>query len=603
MKNNIKTRLLAALLCVIMLFSTACNDPGTTTQPTTTLGGTTTAPENTATTAPPEHPENGVRKIVSQIRNVYSSAEKVEEVTFAHYEDTPDILLMDTETAYAFIFESLLSKYADYVIEETDTTLTITRDNGAYCVLDFVADSIYFNNFDLFRVRYRNAMSDLLTSQYVDSKGNEIYFHREDSMDIAGDPVYIDLAAREIPLDIYEGKKYVPFQTLNDLFISPFEINYLFNSEDVFRLPDNGVLEPALVEKYYSVSASERSEALANFTVHELCLVLDLYYGLKDAHGVTGGFEDYIARTGLSDELLSADPTTANTAIATLLFGYVADMHSSLVMTSPYTGSPELDYQSVIYNPSLMHYWEYYDVLAAAREEAMPDGVPGYQEVGNTAYVTFDSFYLSMDRFQDNSYRVLDYSDTTTEIDDTISLIIYAHSMITRENSPIENVVLDLSCNGGGHLDTAVYVVAWMLGYCDLHMANPITNSVSTTVYTVDVNLDGVFDEKDTIADKNLYCMISPLSFSCGNFVPALLKESGLVTLVGDTSGGGACAVQIVSTADGSVLTISTSYRISTASNGAFYTIDRGVEPHVHLVKPESYFDRQALTEYLNNLK
>ena len=39
---------------------------------------------------------------------------------------------------------------------------------------------------------------------------------------------------------------------------------------------------------------------------------------------------------------------------------------------------------------------------------------------------------------------------------DTISIIINAHRQITRENSPIKNVVVDLSCNGGGQAAAAV---------------------------------------------------------------------------------------------------------------------------------------------------
>ena len=39
---------------------------------------------------------------------------------------------------------------------------------------------------------------------------------------------------------------------------------------------------------------------------------------------------------------------------------------------------------------------------------------------------------------------------------DTISIIINAHRQITRGNSPIKNVVVDLSCNGGGQAAAAV---------------------------------------------------------------------------------------------------------------------------------------------------
>jgi C-terminal processing protease CtpA/Prc len=141
-----------------------------------------------------------------------------------------------------------------------------------------------------------------------------------------------------------------------------------------------------------------------------------------------------------------------------------------------------------------------------------------------------------------------------------------------------------------------------MLGYCNLSMTNPMTNSFSTTSYKVDVNLDGVFDEKDTIADKNLYCITSPVSFSCGNLVPALLKESGRVTMLGGTSGGGACTVKYLTLADGSGFCISSPMHLTVVSNGSYYTIDRGVEPHYYFTKPEGYYDRNAITAFINNL-
>ena len=129
------------------------------------------------------------------------------------------------------------------------------------------------------------------------------------------------------------------------------------------------------------------------------------------------------------------------------------------------------------------------------------------------------------------------------------------------------------------------------------------SNGGVTTSYSIDVNLDGVFDENDSIADKNLYCITSPVSFSCGNLVPSLLKESGRVTLLGNTSGGGACSVQFGSLADGSIFQISSPNRLAVVTNGSYYAIDRGITPHLYFSKFESYFDRVALTEFINNMK
>ena len=229
---------------------------------------------------------------------------------------------------------------------------------------------------------------------------------------------------------------------------------------------------------------------------------------------------------------------------------------------------------------------------------ARGDNWQAYEEVGNTAYVTFDGF--------DSLYRgeafYAGLEDGEIPTDDTIGLIIYAHQQITRSGSPIENVVLDLSCNLGGAVDAAIFVLGWLLGDAPFSVKDMSTGAMSTSIYRADVNLDRKFDEADTISDKNLYCLISPVSFSCGNLVPAALKASQKVTLLGQTSGGGSCIVQPLSTAWGTVFQISSSLRMSFLKNGSFYDIDQGVSPDFYISRLSNFYDRQALTDYINSL-
>lgn len=185
---------------------------------------------------------------------------------------------------------------------------------------------------------------------------------------------------------------------------------------------------------------------------------------------------------------------------------------------------------------------------------------------------------------------------------DIFALIIKAYEQINRENSPIENVVLDLSANTGGKDNVAVFVISWFLGEAAVSTLDTMTGAMCTTVYRADVNLDRKFDEKDTVADKNLICLISPCSFSNGNFVPCMFKESGKVTLLGRTSAGGSCSVLNASTAWGTSFQISCPLRVSFLKNGSFYDLDRGAEPDAVLASPAKYYDRQALTEYINSL-
>ena len=211
----------------------------------------------------------------------------------------------------------------------------------------------------------------------------------------------------------------------------------------------------------------------------------------------------------------------------------------------------------------------------SARYDTIGDTVRGYEEVGNTAYITFDIFKL----LSEDSRDYYDWHRAGDIPEDTLGLVTYAHEQITREGSPIENVVLDLSCNLGGTVDAAVFVLGWFLGDAQISVKDMASGALSTAVYRADINLDGVFDDKDSVSDRNLYCLISPVSFSCGNLVPAALKSSQTVTLLGRTSGGGSCVVQPLSTAYGTSFQISGRLRLSFLKNGSFYDIDQGADP------------------------
>lgn len=168
----------------------------------------------------------------------------------------------------------------------------------------------------------------------------------------------------------------------------------------------------------------------------------------------------------------------------------------------------------------------------------------------------------------------------------------------------VKNVVLDLSCNTGGVIFTALYTVGAFLGKASISLEDPNTGALVTHDYKIDTNFDGKFDSKYTLAGKglNLYCLESSVSFSCGNFVPCAFKNSGKVTLLGQTSGGGACSVMYMSTASGSLFQISSSSRMNFLKNGSFYDIDRGADPDVAITKIEHYYDRKALAEFINGL-
>ena len=145
-------------------------------------------------------------------------------------------------------------------------------------------------------------------------------------------------------------------------------------------------------------------------------------------------------------------------------------------------------------------------------------------------------------------------------------------------------------------------MISWLLGEAEISVEDTLTGAQSTLVYRADVNLDRRFDERDTLEGKQVYCLISPVSFSCGNLVPAACKSRHAVTLIGRTSGGGACVVYPMSIAWGTLFQISGPRRLSFRRNGSFYDIDEGIEPDIYIDHLETLYDREALTELIKSL-
>lgn len=570
MKKKFLTKLIALVLSVFMALSIcACADPQSA-----------------------NYPKNGAKKIIAVTKDVYSPNGQSEKFNVAYYENEEEVLLVEIQYAVTELLSNfVLAKSGNTISFEQDSTqVLLTRDNKSYCKLDFVKDTVYFDSFDSFSAAgYCATPLDLLAMPYVNEEGQKEYFDRRESFYTPGYAIEIDLAERNIPLDIYGGKKYIPLQTFNDIFLCPFGCNIAYNGENLFILVGNTIANE-VADLYYGKEQAQRSTALTEFNYNELCLFLDLYYGLQGEHGFNDGFDYYLENIGLKEEFLKPDATNGFNALGTLTLGYISDLHSIAVGTSPYVGAPEPSDGANFKTSSL-----FIDYIQANRTFASARGaVAPYEKVGDTAFVTFDNFTLE---------RNGDYEqDLAQPIGDTIGLISAVHQAI-KEDSEIKNVVLDLSCNGGGAVDSAIYTVAWMLGYCDFSSVNSATGSKSTITYKADVNFDHVFDENDNIADKNLYCLVSPVSFSCGNLVPALLKASGNVTIVGKTSTGGGCAVLHGVTADGTTFNISSPTHLATVKNGTYYSVDQGVTPDIPLTKIESFYNRVELAEYLNNIK
>ena len=524
--------------------------------------------------------------------------------------DIPYVRISDYFPLLTELFSALNKGEIEYSIitpGKIENTFTVTRpDNDSYLVFNTEEDIITLSGSNFTNDA---GVTALVTALDLPEPGKEeqdpgvrkMFRASSASFNQFGEFLRISLADYNIDM-ISEGDEcYVPLQTMNDLLLSEQYTYLVFNGEKLIC----AAYGTDFIKEMYTAKPQEMSPEYAAFNSNELMMLLDNFYGLKEEHNIKS-FQSMVQYNGaeLNGLYHNTDPVEFDNAMIKLTMDYMDDGHSAFSKNSWMSGDKSEEINMQLFSSmgkSTKAKFLSQIMFAAASSKYYPDGVPGYEEIGNTAFITFNGF--SMEYEDSDKYYELKEIDPAR---DTIQLITYANQQIRREGSPVENVVLDLSMNGGGAADAAVFVISWFLGEANIAIRDVKTGSETIMSYMADVNLDGTIDGNDGLLNSmkyNLYCLESGISFSCGNLVPAAFKASGQVTLMGQCSGGGSCVVLPCTSASGTIFQISGPKQLATVKNGSFYNIDNGIEPDIAFSKADSFFDRNALVEYINNLK
>ena len=510
-------------------------------------------------------------------------------------DDNKEIPYIGTDTA-AELMERIYSKAnrdsgVKVTVSENGHVTTLTRENGYHMTIDSENDVIGFDDYDAFIApSWSRTVIDCL-----ENYGLIDYLQIDEEGSYSRYGSGIDFETGKYGIDILEadGKRYIPLQTFSDTVLSvPCYTNLIYNGKAVFARTFTMDDDPVFISEIMKAGAGKRSRALADFTYNELCMALDHLYGLKEQQGVES-FDEFFAAIRLKDDLLSEDPARSANALADALLLYLDDLHSFNI-ASTYRAGAKFN-PSVNIGASYKSYVRTYYRFLDARDAQYPDGVPGYEEIDNTAYITFDEFST----LKEGTDYYKDFPSAETK--DTVGLFLYAFRQITRKDSPVENVVFDLSLNGGGDQTTANFVMSMVLGGSSMVVEDTMTGAAVYERFRSDANLDGKFDDKDSLTGYNLFCITSPCSFSCGNLMASEFKNSNIVTMLGQTSGGGTCIIMPLSLADGSLIRVSGCKSMASIKNGSVYDIDRGIAPDLYIATPSAFYDRETLTGYINS--
>ena len=509
----------------------------------------------------------------------------------------------------------------------------ITSNNNNYtstALIDLTKRKIYFSNYDHYMSKFqRNSSKTFFDIANLASEQENDFIKIEKSFNSWGAPIEVNFSGFEdfVLCAEIDGELnyYVSLNTFGNLFTT---FKSVYNGKEVYSR--NEIIDKIVNEEEFyrfdeGTGKKMRSSALTDFTYNELCINLDLNYGLKELHGNKFDcFDSYFEYVGLKSKLLNPDPEIFCKAIWDLCEAYFSDNHSNFKFASYYCGYDiakkfaervETGDENLLTGNSISKKMELY---YTARQNVYGENVPGleFSDDGKTAIVRFDEYTAAEDSdlnaiINETNQKL---EKTTEEICELIKTdytaiqkyivteyYLYCVNKMIKENPEVENVILDMSNNGGGACRTAVATLAWMLGEVQTNITNSITGAKCSSVYVCDINADGKFDENDTIKDKKLFCLISPASFSCGNMVPAMLKSSDRVVLLGETSGGGSSVVYNTMAADSTIFRISSKYVMSENKNGSNYDIDKGIEPHVRL-QPETLYNKEKICSIVANM-
>ncbi len=534
-----------------------------------------------------------------------------EAVALRYYDDLPDVPCLGLSEYYRLLLG------ADMPVEvNADGVYAFTALDGTVALLDVNAGTLTCADFP----RFTNLMGRLvpgMDNQYLDAPA----FVRPDGLDYADPrPVVLDFAAYRIPVHGEAEDVFLPLATLSDLFANLSYIYVSFNGKSVYVNDDNRMDPSWRRDADYAdpiYARSTRTPDAAAFAYDELCFAVDTFYGnpgraplndLLKEKGLDGALRDFSDDSRRCRALLRSEKL-GEYALGSRMLGALLDDggHTGFDFAEWYAEKPEFaafaaDYDAAAAGAApdreararMKNTDTNIKILQQKRRKALGSG--HYAEKGDTAVIWFDSFMYDFDGWRD-FYE----NGGPRPANDQMAYVIDGLDRAA-QNPEIKNVVLDVSCNRGGSADMVAAVMSLIADASVFSTENLLTGCVETQRYRVDRNFDGVFDDRDAAVryDFRFGVLTSRYSFSCGNLLPALMRDRGMAVL-GETSGGGTCAVEKHASPEGFVYQFSSAMGRLIDARGE--TIDDGVPVDVPLTDGKDYsafYDLDALSKAMN---
>ena len=433
-----------------------------------------------------------------------------------------------------------------------------------------------------------------------------------------GDASYtsLDFSPYSIKYFDYKDETYFPLGFLDNTFVGAsamyFEYNYkhIILTRDVENLAsvkyiDEGkeyTFNSQMEEMVKDVSAPSY---LMNYNANIFLYVMDNFYGLKKEKGINT-FKYYLEKGNGKYNMYSAIRNTSDGE--TRGWGYSdalssLDDNHTLLVTANESWGESIASMTRRLGDGCKQRAQTKSTLQTLRKnvfgasEAIED--VRYSNDGKTAYIAFDNFiYGEPDQVfnEDGSIK-----PTAGKYDSFFRLISGFKTI--KERGGVENVIIDISLNGGGVLGIMLKLLALISSDNNSEISLYEDTSTQLAIYNphVDINNDQLYNQEDCFGDDfNMYILTSDCSFSCGNAFPCAAQKVGSAKIIGQKSGGGECVVGVHYMPNSEYVYHSSNTHIGStnAEKTTFTGFENGATPDIPVEIGENFYS----IEYLNTL-
>ena len=540
------------------------------------------------------------------------SLESAETIGIRMYGDIPYMKIDDFYNGLIFTgAEQYPGQASPMAVTRNGSVYEATAFDGTKAVFDAEADTFECENLD----KYANPpyYALLLASERDPSAP----FVRNSRVEYSGEVVPVKVDFRDYGIDIVgDGDDlWIPMGTLQCLFASPFGYNPFFNGKAVYIEDLMETLQPVsartMDEDYYAFMDSPRSEERARFDYNNLCFYVDTCYGCPERCRLSASIAEVGLDRTLDQTIDGMDlPAIRESLLSTDMEEYVSGMF--VLLTAMDDGGHTSFADQAMVNPDRVAAWM--DKLAATG--IAPMEATDYADVSKDAIVKAiqlvpkDSFDLIEDIDYDNGEWAKYYEKGDTALylfqhfycnraawtsyedgqlgempEDTIGTFMKALDK-ARSNPNIKKFVVFLPLNGGGESGVAAAMSKILCGQAYRHQYDAYTGQDEIIYYDIDLNFDGVFDEKDeAVSYPFQFAVVEGAStYSAANYLTNMAKDNG-VCVLGEMSSGGAFSPQRTPDSEGIVFHLSARYKMRDKNNES---VDLGVTPDYLLTEEKN---------------